>query len=264
MARATLHKRLALKSASTTDWQIATVTSIHVESPRVKLFTLELPIATPFRAGQHFDVRLTAPDGYQAQRSYSISSSPKHSEISTSIELAIELIAEGEVSSYFHEAVELGDQIEIRGPIGGHFTWSPIAAKPTIMIAGGSGIAPIMSMIRHRSNVSETSPLLLMFSTRTAADILFADELEALAANDLDFHLMIALTRSNTEASANHASKQFRRIDRPMIETAWSKFTTPPSRAYICGGSSFVEAIANHLLDIGMPNNSIRTERFGP
>ncbi|MBT4341632.1 MAG: oxidoreductase, partial [Chloroflexi bacterium] len=140
--------------ASTIEWQIATVRSIHVESPRVKLFTLELPVITPFRAGQHFDVRLTAPDGYQAQRSYSVSSSPEPASNLTSIEFTVELITDGEVSSYFHEAVEVGDQIEIRGPIGGHFTWSPIATKPVMMIAGGSGIAPIMSMIRQRSNTA--------------------------------------------------------------------------------------------------------------
>ena len=232
----------------------------------MKLFTLELPVETPFRAGQHFDIRLTAPDGYQAQRSYSVSSSPEPASNPPSVEFAIELISDGEVSSYFHEAVEVGDQIEIRGPIGGHFTWSPIAAKPVAMIAGGSGIAPIMSMIRHRSNtaVTEKAPMLLMFSARTEADILFASELESNAVNDPDFHLIVALTRSKETAPGYRSFRHFHRIDRPMIESALSKLAIAPSRAYICGGSSFVEAIANHLLDIGLPNNSIRTERFGP
>jgi ferredoxin-NADP reductase len=255
-----------LSLASTIEWQIATVRSIHVESPRVKLFTLELPAETPFRAGQHFDVRLTASDGYQAQRSYSVSSSPEPAPNPTSIEFAVELIADGEVSSYFHEAVEVGDQIEIRGPIGGHFTWSPIAAKPVMMIAGGSGIAPIMSMIRHRSNadVIKKTPMLLMFSARTEADMLFAAELESIAVNDPDFHLIVALTRSEEVASGNRPFRHLRRIDGPMIESALSNLATHPSRSYICGGSSFVEAMANHLLDLGIPNNSIRTERFGP
>jgi len=250
--------------ASTKDWQIATVTSIHVESPRVKLFTLELPINTPFNAGQHFDIRLTAPDGYQAQRSYSVSSSPERSANPTSIELAIELISDGEVSSYFHEVVELGDKIELRGPIGGHFTWSPIAPKPVVMIAGGSGIAPIMSMIRHRSATAEKAPLLLMFSARTEADIIFSTELESIAVNDPNFHLIIALTRSDDVTSNNRPIRQFSRINRAMIESALSKLAGPPSHTYICGGSSFVEAIANHLLDLGTPNKSISTERFGP
>jgi ferredoxin-NADP reductase len=253
-----------VNSASTTDWQIATVTSIHVESPRVKLFTLELQVNTPFRAGQHFDVRLTAPDGYKAQRSYSVSSSPEPAANPTSIELAIELISDGEVSSYFHEAVELGDKIELRGPIGGHFTWNPIPAKPVVMIAGGSGIAPIMSMIRHRSAIAEKGPLLVMFSARTEADIIFVTELESIAANDPSFHLIIALTRSDEVASSNRPIRRFCRIDRAMIESAISNFAVHPSRFYICGGSSFVEAIANHLLDLGTRNNSIRTERFGP
>ena len=253
-----------MNSAATTDWQIATVTSIHVESPRVKLFTLELPVNTPFRAGQHFDVRLTAPDGYKAQRSYSVSSSPEPASNPTSIELAVELISDGEVSSYFHEAVELGDKIELRGPIGGHFTWSPIAAKPVVMIAGGSGIAPIMSMIRHRSAIAEKAPLLVMFSARTEADIIFVTELESLAANDPSFHLIIALTRSDEVTSSNRPIRRFCRIDRAMIESALSNFAVLPSRTYICGGSRFVEAIANHLLDLGTRNNSIRTERFGP
>jgi len=255
-----------VNSTATTDWQIATVTSIHVESPRVKLFTLELPVNTPFRAGQHFDVRLTAPDGYKAQRSYSVSSSPEPASNPTSIELAVELISDGEVSSYFHEAVELGDKIELRGPIGGHFTWSPIAAKPVVMIAGGSGIAPIMSMIRHRSNaaVIKISPMLLMFSARTEADILFSAELESIAVNDPDFNLIIALTRSEEVESDNRSFRQFRRIDRPTIKSALSTLATHPSRSYICGGSSFVEAMANYLLDLGIPNNSVRTERFGP
>ena len=255
-----------MSQVSTIDWQIATVRSIHVESPRVKLFTLELPAETPFRAGQHFDVRLTASDGYQAQRSYSVSSSPEPASNLTSIEFTVELITDGEVSSYFHEAVEVGDQIEIRGPIGGHFTWSPIATKPVMMIAGGSGIAPIMSMIRQRSNTAaiEKSPMLLIFSARTEADILFATELESIAVNDTDFHLLVALTRAEEVAPDNRPFRQFRRIDRPTIESELSNLATHPSSAYICGGSSFVEAMANHLLGIGMPNNSIRTERFGP
>ncbi|NQW20289.1 MAG: ferredoxin reductase [Chloroflexi bacterium] len=253
----------------TQTWQIATVTSVHDESSRVKLFTLELAHITPFRAGQHFDLRLTAPDGYQAQRSYSVTSSPDEP---NSIELAIELISEGEVSSYFHEAVEPGDKIEIRGPIGGHFTWSPVAAKPVVMICGGSGIAPIMSMLRHRNSTGSDVPALLLFSTRTVADILFRDELETMAHHDPKFHLVNALTRIPTIGSVfakkfeqgQIGRREMRRIDRSMIDAAFAELGVKPARAYICGGSDFVESMANHLLNAGMANNSIRTERFGP
>jgi ferredoxin-NADP reductase len=242
------------------DWQIATVTSIHDESPRVKLFTLKLPEDTAkrgFFAGQYYDIRLTAPDGYQAQRSYSISSSPDDPGV---IELAIEIIEDGEVSSYFHEVVETGDQIELRGPIGGHFTWFPMITRPILLIAGGSGIAPIMSMLRHHRSSNSTAPAVLMFSVRTAEDILFREELEKMANDDDSFDLVITLTR---EAPSNW-NGETQRIDPSMIDSALKTLGAPPDRAYICGGTGFVEAVGNYLLDSGMDYDSIRTERFGP
>jgi ferredoxin-NADP reductase len=244
-------------------WQIATVVSISDETPRVKLFTLDLSKFRPqrgFYAGQSYDIRLTAPDGYQAQRSYSITSSPDQPD---QIELAIELIADGEVSSYFHEAVEVGDPIEIRGPIGGHFTWLPLSTKPILHIAGGSGIAPIMSMLRHRISSGSSAPALLMFSTRTEADILFQDEIEQMSMSDPNFNLIIALTRGAPRGWRG----EDRRIDRDMIDSAITKLVGAgelPDRAYVCGGSDFVESMGNHLLDSGMSHNDVRTERFGP
>ncbi len=245
----------------TKDWKIATVKSVQSESKRVKLFRLELPEETRFRAGQYFDVRLTAPDGYQAQRSYSVTSSPTEA---PEIELAIELINEGEVSSYFHEFVEPGDQIEIRGPVGGHFTLSPNFTKPLLLIAGGSGVAPIMSMLRQRQSVESSAPTILMFSTRTEDDVLFRDELTELATQDSNFELTLALTRSHDAVAGDELERQYRRIDRPMIDSAIAKLKSLPARAYVCGGSDFVEAIGNHLLDIGMAHDDVRTERFGP
>ena len=242
------------------EWQIATVKSVCVESPRVKLFTLELSSETKFRAGQYFDIRLTAPDGYQAQRSYSVISSP---EDPRSIELAIELIPDGEVSSYFHEYVEVGDQVELRGPIGGHFTLSPNFTKPVLLVAGGSGIAPIISMLRHRRSSTRIAPTVLMFSARTETDVLFASELTAMAQENPNLHLMITLTRSHPEMKTR-GPRETRRIDRSMIDSAIELLGAKPARAYVCGGTGFVESIGGHLLDIGMAYDDVRTERFGP
>jgi len=244
-------------SDSVLHWQIATVESVVVASPRVKLFRLSLGASQKFRAGQHYDIRLTAPDGYQAQRSYSVSSSP---EDVRSLELAIELIDEGEVSSYFHEAVEPGEMIELRGPIGGYFTWAKNFLEPVILIAGGSGIAPIMAMLRARANQESRGPCLLMFSVRNYDDILFREELEQMANEDPMIKLAITLTReipSDWNGSTG-------RIDREMIDNAITRMGIRPQRAYICGGSTFVESIATNLVDSGLNFNEIRTERFGP
>ncbi len=218
-----------------------------------------MPSPTKFRAGQYFDIRLTAPDGYQAQRSYSVTSSPDDPD---KIEFAIELIEDGEVSSYFHEIVEPGDQIEMRGPIGGHFTLSPNFTKPVLLVAGGSGIAPIISMLRYRRSSNQEAPVVLMFSVRTEIDLLFEGELEKMANEDPNFHMVIALTR--TLPTESKSSRQTRRIDRPMIDYAVEILGSRPARAYVCGGTSFVESIGNHLLDLGMEYDEIRTERFGP
>ena len=257
-------------------WQVATVESVHTESPRVKLFRLKLPGRGNFQAGQYYDIRLSAPDGYQAQRSYSISSSPDEPDV---IELLIELIPDGEVSSYFHEHVGAGERIELRGPIGGHFTWAPDYAVPVLLIAGGSGIAPIMSMVRHRSHAGTTSRTLLIFSVRTESDILFGQELAQMAQDDPNFELVVTLTRAAPEGW----SGETRRIDPAMIDSAfetltggagnqntgggWRETAVPEAtfrRAYVCGGTDFVESIASYLLECGMDYSEIRTERFGP
>ena len=253
-----------MRAESPIDWQIATVTSITSASPRVKLFQLEFETETKFRAGQYFDIRLTAPDGYQAQRSYSVSSSPSDSK---KIELTIELIDDGEVSSYFHELVDIGDKIELRGPIGGHFTISPNFSKPTLLIAGGSGVAPIMSMLRQRHLSNNSAPIALLFSTRTELDVLFRDELESIAQENPNVHIIIALTRSGSTQSRPSIGAMHRdtkRIDRPMIDSAIAMLGETPARAYVCGGSSFVEAMGNYLLESGMAYDDVRTERFGP
>lgn len=247
------------------DWQVATVESVRAESRRVKLFRLNLPGRGEFRAGQYYDIRLTAPGGYQAQRSYSVTSSPDEPNV---IELAIEQIHDGEVSSYFHQVVEPGDRIELRGPIGGHFTWTPDYTGPVLLVAGGTGVAPLMSMLRHRYTAGSSSPVLLMFSVRTESDILFGPELEQMALEDPNFKLVITLTREVPDGW----SGETRRIDRQMIDLAFASVgreagrarRRAPGRAYVCGGTGFVESVADHLLESGMDYNAIRTERFGP
>ncbi|KAA1303370.1 MAG: oxidoreductase [SAR202 cluster bacterium] len=238
-------------------WRVATVTAVKIASTRVKLFTLELPSGGNFKAGQHYDVQLTAPDGYQAQRSYSLASSPGDTDL---IEIAIELIDDGEVSSYFHHSVEPGQRIEIRGPIGGHFTWKPSHTKSSIFIAGGSGIAPIISMLRHRYAVKNNSPAVLLFSVRTEDDILYREELESMSDNDPSLQVVTTITRETSKDWIGNT----RRIDRNMIDSTLVNTGVTPESAYVCGGSGFVESMANTLLDIGLDFKQIHIERFGP
>ena len=236
---------------------MATVTAVGIASDRVKLFTLELPSGGNFKAGQHYDVRLTAPDGYQAQRSYSLASSPGDTNL---IEIAIELIDDGEVSSYFHDSVEPGEMIEVRGPIGGHFTWEPSHTKSSIFIAGGSGIAPIISMLRHRFTVKNNAPALLLFSVRTEDDILYREALEKMSDNDPSLHVVTTVTRGTSKDWIGNT----RRIDQGMIDFALVNTGVKPESAYVCGGSGFVESIADILLDTGLDFKQIHIERFGP
>ena len=236
---------------------MATVTKVRVASDRVKLFTLEVPTGGNFKAGQHYDVRLTAPDGYQAQRSYSLASSPGDTNL---IEIAIELIDDGEVSSYFHDSVEPGEMIEVRGPIGGHFTWEPSHTKSSIFVAGGSGIAPIISMLRHRFTVKNNAPALLLFSVRTEDDILYREELEKMSDNDPSLHVVTTVTRGTSKDWIGNK----RRIDQGMIDSALVNTGVKPESAYVCGGSGFVESIADILLDTGLDFKQIHIERFGP
>ena len=236
---------------------MATVTKVRVASDRVKLFTLEVPTGGNFKAGQHYDVRLTAPDGYQAQRNYSLASSPGDTNL---IEIAIELIDDGEVSSYFHDSVEPGEMIEVRGPIGGHFTWEPSHTKSSIFVAGGSGIAPIISMLRHRFTVKNNAPALLLFSVRTEDDILYREELERMSDNDPSLHVVTTVTRGTSKDWIGNT----RRIDQGMIDSALVNTGVKPESAYVCGGSGFVESIADILLDTGLDFKQIHIERFGP
>jgi ferredoxin-NADP reductase len=237
-------------------WQTATVTEIIRRSPTVLSFFFRLPEFIPFIAGQHVSVRLTAPDGYRAQRSYSITSAP---ETTDHIELAIERLDDGEVSPFFHEVVEVGDEIELSEPIGGHFIWRVEDGGPMLLIAGGSGIAPFVSMARQRALTGSTAPMLLLFSARTRHDLLFMEELEQLQARGDGFDMVATLTREEMPPAG--ASKG--RLDAGMIAGGLARLPGKPKRIYICGSNPFVENAAQHAIDAGVEPGMIATERYG-
>jgi ferredoxin-NADP reductase len=237
-------------------WQISTVTAIRAETPEVSSFTLRLPAWHPHRAGQHYDVRLTAPDGYQAQRSYSIASPPSRA---GEVDLTIEKIADGEVSPYFHDVVEVGDRVEVRGPIGGYFVWEPALGGPLLLVAGGSGVVPLMAMLRERAASKTRPPAVLLYSSRTFDDVIYRDELATLAGDDAALKVIQTLTRSQPPGWTGYD----RRIDRAMLSEAIAAADGQPL-VYICGPTLLVEAAANGLVELGVPPAQVRTERFGP
>jgi ferredoxin-NADP reductase len=237
-------------------WQVATVTRIQPETPRVKTFTLALPEWMPHQAGQHYDVRLTAPDGYQAQRSYSIASEPERRGL---IELTVERIEDGEVSPYLHDVLQLNDQLELRGPIGGYFVWDSPSGGPLVLVAGGSGVVPLMAIVRHRAALKSDIPTRLLYSSRSAEDVIYAAELDRLQATGHSLEVIQTLTRSQPSGWTGYR----RRIDLPMLAEVTRPFGTA-ARCYLCGPTVLVEAAANHLLELGIPPAQIRTERFGP
>jgi ferredoxin-NADP reductase len=239
------------------DWQLATVTAIRPETPRVKTFVLALPQFTPHRAGQHYDLRLTAPDGYQAERSYSVASPPEQT---GEIELTVELITDGEVSGYLFDGVAVGDQLEVRGPIGGYFVWpAGPAGAPLLLVTGGSGVVPLMAMLRHRQRAGMRNPAVLLFSVRTPDEVIYQQELEALGAADPNFKLLITYTR---QAPPGWAGYQ-RRLDAAMLAEAVGGLPGSP-QCYVCGPTGLVETAATLLQAQGLPDAAIRTERFGP
>lgn len=237
-------------------WQNAVITRIEKRSPRVSSFFFHLPEPFDFRPGQHVTVRLTAPDGYRAQRSYSIASSPSPNP-SSEIELAIEKLDAGEVSPFFHEIAEVGDEIEIGGPIGGHFIWTP-EHGPALFIAGGSGIVPFVSMLRYRKTLKSRVPVAMVFSARQREDLLFLDELSEMAALGNGFDLMVTLTR---EARPHHFKSG--RIDTGFIAEMSAALPEPARHVLVCGSNPFVEAAADGAIAAGIDPALIKTERYG-
>ncbi len=208
------------------------------------------------KAGQHVDIRLTAEDGYQAQRSYSIASPPEDTK---QIVLTIERLEDGEVSPYLVDELRIGDKIELRGPIGGYFVWETQMSGPLLLVAGGSGIVPLMAMIRHRQRVGSNVPTRLLYSSRSYEDIIYREELDRLASDDRKLEVVHTLTRTQPSGWTGYR----RRIDAEMLdEVAWSPRDQP--LAFICGPTQFVEAAAADLLSLGYEPARIKTERFGP
>ncbi|MDP9265280.1 MAG: ferredoxin reductase [Chloroflexota bacterium] len=239
------------------EWQVAAVKKVTPETPRVKSFTFELPRWTKHRAGQHYDIRLTAADGYVAQRSYSIASAPERE---GELDLTVELVEGGEVSTFLHEQIVPGDRIELRGPIGGYFVWDAARTDgPLLMVAGGSGVVPMMSMLRHRAAAGASVPAPLLFSSRSYEEIIYREELDRLAGGRDGFELFHTLTRSRPDGWAGFT----RRIDRRMLGDVSRAFGSK-ALTFICGPTPLVESAANALLELGLRAERIRTERFGP
>lgn len=237
-------------------WQQATVTRILEESAAVRSYFLTPPDWHGFIAGQHVDVRLTAPDGYQAQRSYSIGSAPESPEV----ELVIEKLDEGEVSPFFHDVVQAGDTVEMRGPIGGHFTWGKRGGGPLLLVGGGSGVVPLMSMLRHRAIVAPEVPAVLVYSARRFDEIIFRDELFARAKGDPGFSLILTLTREQSPDDRLRAG----RIDMALMADALAHLGgVPPKHTYVCGSTAYVDVASRLLIDAGVDFASIKTERYG-
>jgi len=241
---------------ATINWQLATVAALHDETPRVKTLSLSVPGWMTHRPGQHVDVRLTAEDGYQAERSYSIASAPSEQ---PSIELTVERVADGEVSPFLHDELLLGDRFEVRGPIGGYFVWDAAAADPLLLIAGGSGIAPLMAMMRQRARVASRAPCTLLYSSRTPDDVIYASELAQLAGRDDGLRVLHTFTRIQPAGWTGFA----RRIDAAMIGEVLLT-TGRMAQAFVCGPTPLVETAAESLVGLGLAPGQVKTERFGP
>ena len=224
-------------------WQIGTVTRVKEETPRVKSFRIELPMWMEHLPGQHYDVRLTAPDGYQAQRSYSIASSPLDE---GEVELTIDRLDDGEVSPYFHDVVVEGDQVELRGPFASYFVWR--GESPALLVGGGSGVVPLMAILRHRRRTMPELPMALVYSVRAAEDVIYADELGQ--------ETILTFTRQPPADWTGHTG----RLDAELIASAGLE----DGMVFVCGTNGFVESAVELVLAEGVDPRQVRTERFGP
>jgi ferredoxin-NADP reductase len=250
-------------------WRLAEVVEVRPETERVVGLVLEVPDWDGHLPGQHVDVRLTAEDGYRAERAYSIASAPDEGRGGPGdrrggppvgrIELAVERLDDGEVSPYLAGELRTGDRLELRGPLGGYFVWEPGRGGPLLLVAGGSGVVPLMAMLRQRAAASSRVPARLLYSSRTLEDVIFREELERLAAAGDGLTVTHALTRVQPPGWTGYA----RRIDAVMLEeVGWRPGERP--LAYVCGPTRLVEAVAGHLVALGHDPARVRTERFGP
>ena len=237
------------------EWQLAEVREIVVETSRVKSIMLHVKSWQGHRPGQHLDIRLTAENGYQAQRSYSIASPPEE-ELLT---LTVEEIANGEVSPYLVGDLCAGDQFELRGPIGGYFVWTAAMGGPLYLIAGGSGIVPLMAMLRHRERRNSRAPALLLYSSRSLEDVIYREELDAMTRRDPDLRVVNTLTRNQPDGWRGPR----RRIDKALL----GEECLPPEqkpKIFVCGSTPLVEDVSRFLVELGHDPFTIKTERFGP
>jgi ferredoxin-NADP reductase len=236
-------------------WQLCEVAELVEETPQVKTLVLEAPDWPGHLAGQHVDVRLTAEDGYQAQRSYSIASAPNAGRLA----LTVERLDDGEVSPYLTDVLVVGDKLELRGPIGGYFVWDGDEPEPAMLVAGGSGVVPLMAMIRYRAAVGSRSPMRLLYSAKRLGDVIYRDEIEELAARGDGFEAFFTLTREQPEGWQGFG----RRVDGELLaEVGWPAADDPLT--FVCGPTGFVEAVASTLVGRGVAPARVKTERFGP
>jgi ferredoxin-NADP reductase len=236
-------------------WQAAELVGRIDETPQVRSLVLEVPDWPGHTPGQHVDVRLTAEDGYQAERTYSIATPADGRRIT----ITVERLQNGEVSPYLVDELKVGDRLELRGPIGGWFVWKPDLGGPLFLAAGGSGLAPLMAMVRARVSSGSDVPVRLLVSARTADEVIYGAELDAIAKNQVSVQVIQTLTRSQPPGWSGYR----RRVDRAMLtEVAWPAAEKP--KCYVCGPTGFVEAVASALVELGHDALDIRTERFGP
>ena len=236
------------------EWRVARVVGVRDETRHARSLVLDVPQWPGHRAGQHVDIRLVAEDGYQAQRSYSIASAPE----SPKVELTVERLDDGEVSPYLCDVLQPGDGLEVRGPIGGYFVWDSTLGGPLLLVAGGSGIVPLMAMLRHHAATRASTPVRLLYSARAVDDIIFRAELQRLA-EPREVRIEYTLTR---DAPADWTGYR-RRIDRTLLEAvAWP--AADGARAFVCGPTPLVERVATLLVELGYDPLHVRTERFGP
>jgi len=242
LARAAVRGRLS--------WRIATVDAVVDETARVRTLVLDVPDWPGHKAGQHLDVRLTAEDGYRAERSYSIASAPGEP-----VAITVERLDDGEVSPYLTGELRAGDELELRGPVGGYFVWEPRHGGPLLLVAGGSGIVPLRAILREHSRSGSEVPVRLLYSSRSFADVIYRAELDAPAAG---VEVAQTLTRAQPDGWTGYA----RRVDAALLgEVAWPAGENP--LAFVCGPTSFVETVAGGLVELGYPPARVKTERFG-
>jgi ferredoxin-NADP reductase len=231
-------------------WRTVTVGAVSDETPKVRTLRLEVPDWPGHRAGQHVDIRLTADDGYQAERAYSIASAPGEP-----LAITVERLDDGEVSPYLTEDARPGDMLEVRGPIGGYFVWEPDTGGPLLLAAGGSGVVPLRAILRERSRTGSSVPARLLYSSRSWEDVIYSSELDG---EPEGVEVIHTLTRSQPPSWKGYA----RRVDEQMLaEVAWP--AADQALAYVCGPTSFVESVAAGLVGLGYPAGRVKTERFG-